>query len=745
MRKFTDGSVIIVLALAVFGACSRPPQAQEARFLKRAETLAAAKDFARASLELRNAARVMPNDPEPYYRLGLIELQSNNPGRALASFRRALELNPNHAGAKLKTAELLAASSSRADVQEAARRLIDLQKDSPDPAEAAESLAFAQWRLGKTDDAARLLSETLEKFPARLHSSVALARIKVAAKDLAGAEEILQSAAKNAPQSSDAALALGRFYVVAAKLPEAEQALNTALHLDAHNGAAWATLAALQLQTGRKQEAEESYRKLSALPGYKPVHALFLFQDGRREEAIAEFKRLADGDPRDREARGRLVAAYLATDQKPQAEAVLNEALQRNPKDVDALIQRGRFYLAQGRNAQAENDIQQALHFRADSVEAHIAMSRIQHVNGKLLLEQRELASVLETNPQLLVARVQLARSYMLWANPAAALAVLEEAPQQQRRAEALIMERNWALFALHRFNELRVGIAEGQAVHASAEWSLQSGALKMAEGGYIAARIAVEDFLKQRPGDPRGVYLLAQTYLAQNQPAQAAARLKDIVAHYPENAQLNQLYGDVLSASGNRAAARQAYAAASKADPHSVQPDVKVAEIDLAEGKREAAQRVIADVLQREPGNIGAHLLFAAIAETESNTAQAIAHYRAVVEIDDKNLLALNNLAYLLAPGDPNSALNYAQKALGVAPDNATVQDTLGWIYCRKGIYPSALHYLKASVDKEPTPRRRFHLAIAYIKSGDSNRGQPLLGQALSEDPSLSKTEQLW
>ena len=53
------------------------------------------------------------------------------------------------------------------------------------------------------------------------------------------------------------------------------------------------------------------------------------------------------------------------------------------------------------------------------------------------------------------------------------------------------------------------------------------------------------------------------------------------------------------------------------------------------------------------------------------------------------------------------------------------------------------ALPYLKAAVAKEATPKREYHLAICYLKSGDRDLGQKLLQSALRKDPKLPPTEQ--
>jgi Tfp pilus assembly protein PilF len=98
-----------------------------------------------------------------------------------------------------------------------------------------------------------------------------------------------------------------------------------------------------------------------------------------------------------------------------------------------------------------------------------------------------------------------------------------------------------------------------------------------------------------------------------------------------------------------------------------------------------------------------------------------------------------------MMALQDPDGALKYGQQAMELAPDSAMVQDTLGWIYYRKGVYERAVQYLQTAVTKEPTPRRQFHLALSYIKQGDKDRGRNLMQSALAKDPNLPKSEQGW
>jgi hypothetical protein len=92
---------------------------------------------------------------------------------------------------------------------------------------------------------------------------------------------------------------------------------------------------------------------------------------------------------------------------------------------------------------------------------------------------------------------------------------------------------------------------------------------------------------------------------------------------------------------------------------------------------------------------------------------------------------------------------------ALEIAPQDPAVQDTLGWIYYRRGLYPAAAQYLQAAVAKVPNPARQFHLALSYIKAGagagtDAERAPPAshaecVNQRVVDGRRVPKSRDLW
>jgi len=733
------------VAILILSGCSQSPQVREARSLEKGKKEFKKNNYAVAILHFKTAAQAQPRDAEPYYQLGLAYLASNDFNSALSYFRKAAELNPKHTAAQLKLAEMMSTSRSKPVLEEAQRRTQDVLKLLPEDADALNVLAVTELKLGQPASAEAHLEEALQKSPSNLKSSVALARTRLARKDVAGAEEALKQAAAQAPKSPEPRVYLGGFYQALGRTPEAEQEFRRALEIDPKHGPALLALGAIQVRAGHPEQAEQTYRLVAALPlkQYKPIHALYLFQSGKSAQAVAEFEKLAKDDPADRNLRTYLVRAYLATNRVGDAEKVLTAALKKNGLDTDAMLQRSRIYLASGKYTEAETDLHQVLHFRNDSAEAHYLLSKVGQGHADTTVQKDELGQTLRLDARLLAARIDLARLLLANRGAQAALQLLDEAPQDQRLSVAIVVQRDWALLALGKKAEARKGIDQLLATGKVPEALLQDAALRLSDKDYAGARASADKELSQNPDDVRALNLLVQTYAAQKQLPAGLQRARDHALLHPASGPVQLFLGEMLSTTGERAGARKAFQAALAARPGLVEAELALADLDTAEGKRDEARKMLTTVLSAQPGSIPGHMLLAQLEGMEGKNAAAIEQYRKVLALDQKNVFALNGIAYMLAESkQPDEGIKYAQKAKELAPDNAAVDDTLGWTYFRKGMYSMAVTYLEGANAKDGTARRKYHLAMAYLKAGDQKRGRQTLDVALKMDANLPEAQ---
>jgi len=736
------------MALA-FTGCVRSPEAKSARYIEAGKALMQKHDPVRAILEFRNAVKAAPRNDEAYYQLGLACLAQQDYSNAVLRLRQAIALNPKHTAAKLRLAQLMASVRDPLVLKDAQQRLQELLAGDPGNPGALHALALTELKLGDSADAMQHLELALADAnkSQELLIALTLVQAKLQQKDAKGAEDVLKKACQESSNSADAMVYLGQFYISQRRAAEAEQQFQRALSVDPRHGVALLNLAELQYTTGRTQEADQSFKRLSGLPGFKPAYAIFLFQAGRKDEAVQEFERLAKADPEDRVARTRLVTAYWSLNRAPEAERILNQALKKNAEDLDALLQRGEMYLSAGKYAQAEMDVNQVLHLQPAAPEVHYILAKLHRARGAESSYRQDLAKALELNAYWLPIRLELVQALLAAKNAQAALDTLNQAPQSQKQSTPVLAQRNWVLWSLGNLGEMRKGIDQGLAHERSADLLIQDGLWKLRSGDPAAARKAIEEALKIDSSDLRALQALRQTYLAQKNATMALQKVKEYAASQPKSAPVQDFLGLMLMSQGSGTEARTAFAAAKAADPKYVPAELGLTQLDVAQGNMNDAKKRLEAVLSTDPGNPTAQLWLGIVQEKMGDRSAAIELYRKVAQANPDSAQASNNLAYLLVEvvNKPDEALKYAEKAVQLAPERPAYCDTLGWILYRKGVYNAAVPYLEragANNTDRDNVLWKYHLAMAYSKAGDPGRGRATLEAALKLNPNLPEAK---
>src|SRR5439155_22753540 len=162
-----------------------------------------------------------------------------------------------------------------------------------------------------------------------------------------------------------------------------------------------------------------------------------------------------------------------------------------------------------------ENDLQQVLHFLPDSPEAHFALARVRGLKGDFRSHRQELAEAVRLNPELLPARLAMARSFIAGSDAKSALQVLDETPRSQKTAVDVIVERNWAMLLTGNSRAARPYIDAILKAARVPEAVLQDAVIKLAERDYTGARRDAEEVLQKDPENVKAIHLMADSYLA--------------------------------------------------------------------------------------------------------------------------------------------------------------------------------------------------------------------------------------
>ena len=155
-----------------------------------------------------------------------------------------------------------------------------------------------------------------------------------------------------------------------------------------------------------------------------------------------------------------------------------------------------------------------------------------------------------------------------------------------------------------------------------------------------------------------------------------------------------------------------------------------------VRQGKLAGALAEYDGLTARQPKNVSAHTMVAMLLQVQGRMDEARVRYERILEIDRRAVVAANNLAFMHAESGTNLdvALSLAQAAKAQAPEDADVDDTLGWVYVKRRLANLAVEPLERSVKKDPTNAQfHYHLGVAYQQTGDRTKAREALDRALA------------
>ena len=184
----------------------------------------------------------------------------------------------------------------------------------------------------------------------------------------------------------------------------------------------------------------------------------------------------------------------------------------------------------------------------------------------------------------------------------------------------------------------------------------------------------------------------------------QAMARLTPMVRQVPRSAAIRRLLARAQLGSGDARAAMRTIEPLA-ADPAGTPTDYALyAEAARAAGDAQGGRALLAEVPPAE--RIARHMAEADAAMREGKWRSAIDSYEAVRQwTGDSNAMVLNNLAYARSrTGATRQAIELAEKAHTLVPDNASIKDTLGWLLWEsKGDRTRGLALLREAAEMAP------------------------------------------
>jgi tetratricopeptide (TPR) repeat protein len=158
-----------------------------------------------------------------------------------------------------------------------------------------------------------------------------------------------------------------------------------------------------------------------------------------------------------------------------------------------------------------------------------------------------------------------------------------------------------------------------------------------------------------------------------------------------------------------------------------------------LKQKQYQAAEASLLKALEIDKDNIQAQIILANVWDTLTRYDLSDSLYSLILTENPDLDIALNNFAYSLAQRgkDLEKASLMVNKALQLAPDNASYLDTKGWLLYLTGNYREAKEYVEKAISlTKDNPEILEHLGDILMKLNKSEEAKGYYRQALEYDP---------
>ncbi|WP_458524944.1 tetratricopeptide repeat protein [Onishia taeanensis] len=175
---------------------------------------------------------------------------------------------------------------------------------------------------------------------------------------------------------------------------------------------------------------------------------------------------------------------------------------------------------------------------------------------------------------------------------------------------------------------------------------------------------------------------------------------------------------------------------------------DIAALEVELLdnEGERGAADEVLAEARDRHPDNDGLLYMQGMRKFNAGDFAGMESDLRKLIERRPDNAMAMNALGYSLADMTTrfNEARELIEEAHRLAPDNAAILDSLGWVLYKQGETDRALPYLEQAYARLPDQEIAAHLAEVLWALERSAEARSLVERGLDRFEDHPKLDEL-
>ncbi len=648
-------------------------------------------------------------------------LESGNIDAANAQFDTMKKLAPSHPQTHYIQAELLYRQKKFAEAREPIQQHL---RAIPDSVQGQQLAGSIEYELKSYATAEKYLLAVLPKTP-----ETGMARRVLMASYLRSGQPdkalaILQPILGKIDNNSNLLALAGEVYMQNGDANKAGIYFAKASALDPDNKVKQTSVAISHLAKG---ETDTAYRELEKIAstdsGVRADMALIASQLRSRKfdqalKSIAGLEKKQPDNPLVDNLRG---TALLGKGDVAAARQSFEKALAKNPAYFPAAASLAQLDMAEKKPEEARKRFESVTAKDPKNAQAWLALAELQARSGAKADDVAALINkAVEANPVDAPSRLALINLYLAAREPKKAVSAAQDALGALPDNPVILDAEGRAQQAAENYNQALSTYGKlATLVPTSQQPHLRMAEIHLAAKNKEAAMQSLRKALAVKPDSieaQRGMMMLD---LDAGRTDEAIATARKIQKQHPKNVAGYLLEGDAYALKKSWKEAINAYRNGIQ-QTASGELAVKIYAVLLAQNTAGEPQKFADSWLKDHPKDSRFRLYLAESATARKDYPAAIRQYRALLDAQPDSPVLMNNLAWVMAQNKDPKAIDLAEKAYKLAPDQPSIADTLGTLLVAKGDTERGLELMRKASSLAPKdPGIKLNLAKALIKAG--------------------------
>ncbi len=435
--------------------------------------------------------------------------------------------------------------------------------------------------------------------------------------------------------------------------------------------------------------------------------------------------------------------SYMEKEKFAEAAIEFQNALQIAPDDAQTLVTLGEVQLKLMKANEAYRSFSRAAAIDPENTAAHEYLTSIQLLARKYDLAEKQASTILEYEPGNRKAQEMLAQALFQNGKRTEAVAIMDELITDQKPLEATIINAVQMYMAADRMKDALSLLSRGSSLYPdSSKIRFLASDIYAFKDDIGSARTWAEDAYRAEKDNIDAGIALARFYAAHHMDDLFKTLLAELKTKFPNDPGPYLLESGIMQQNGKIDEALALAQTARKIEDTTT-TKIVIAQLLLEKQDMSAAEKILVEAMEKDPGAISARILLARIYLRQENPGKTLDTLDALIKsIPRRPDVAVPAAQAYIMEGEVSKARELVEKSLQEYQNNAALHGIMAKIEFMEGKFKEALAQVNVLAEHAvATPDTLYIGALSAMRTGQAAQASSFVDSLEKASPESWQT----